>query len=152
MKIKVEEIVNGIQRYHACLADYYFEQKRSNHDKRVRDLLEYIGNSELYQEQNIASLKHTVSRDQLEKILTLPDYPLGRIVSGESCEDQHKDSISYDEVLKKALQGDVVLKKACRILSENAPDPGLKALFSNICKDADREIKNLFSYINLFAC
>lgn len=151
MKIKVEELINGIQRYHGRLADYYFETKRKMHDTRVSALLDYLGRAEQFQEQNIMSLRQAAGKNVLEMIITIPDYPFNRILQGMKKEEEGGPPKNYDEVLRDALQRDVILKKACKLLTENVTDSGARSLFSNICRESERDIRNLFSYNNLFA-
>ena len=151
MKIRVGDIINGLQVYHSRLADYYYTLANNFHETRSADLIDYLRKCEMYQERNMMLMSRSINRRLVNTIIDIPGPVVENIIMHVKREEEENAVCSYDKLLKVALQNEVRLKNFCKGISSAFLNAELRQLFSAICREADKEIRNLCSYKCLHA-
>jgi hypothetical protein len=87
----------------------------------------------------------------INTIIDIPGSLIEKILLEARTEEEENAVSTYEELLKMALQNEARLKIFCRDISKINMSPDLRQLFSGICSEADKEIRNLYSYMCLHA-
>jgi len=151
MKVRAVDIIHGLQVYHSRLADYYCTLAKNFHEPRSTALIDYLEKCEAYQVRNMMLMTRSLNIRLFNTIIDIPGSLVEKILLEARTEEEENAVSTYEELLKMALQNEARLKIFCRDISKINMSPELRQLFSGICSEADKEIRNLYSYICLHA-
>ncbi len=151
MQVRAGDIINGLQVYHSGLAEYYCALASNFHEAGSIALADYLGKCEAYQARNMMLLARSLNSRLVNTIIDIPRSLVEKILLEVRSEEEENTVSSYDELLKIALQNEVRLKNFCRDISKINLSAELRQVFSCICREADNEIRNLYSYRCLHA-
>lgn len=152
MDIQVDYILCTIQRHHSTLSGYYSGLRTHFHDSRTVDLLNHLVSCEQYREKHVMSLRRSIGPHHLVSFLKFPGGRARGLLDRLGVDESRALPADYNGITRVSLEYDVLLKSICREISVVVEDSQMKELFSDICREAEREIRNLFSYNSLFAC
>lgn len=151
MKIRAGDIIHGLQVYHSRLAEYYCTLANNLHEPRSTELIDYLEKCETHQERNMMLMSRSLSSRLVNTIIDIPGPLVEKILLEVRSEEEENAVGSYEELLKIALQNEARLKNFCRDISKINLSTELRQVFYGICREADNEIRNLYSYRCLHA-
>lgn len=151
MKIRAGDIIHGLQAYHSRLAEYYCTLANNFHEPRSMALIDYLEKCETHQERNMMLMSRSLNSRLENTVIDIPGPLVERILLEVRSEEEENAVGSYEVLLKIALQNEARLKNFCRDISSVNLSAELRQIFSGICREADNEIRNLYSYRCLHA-
>ena len=151
MQVRAGDIINGLQVYHTRLAEYYCALANNFHKTSSIELADYLGKCEAYQARNMMLMSRSLNSRLVNTIIDIPGSLVEKILLEVRSGEEENAVSSYGELLRIALQNEVRLKNFCRDISKINLSAELRQVFSGICREADNEIRNLYSYRCLHA-